>query len=170
MVPCSCGGSEVPLDGSQVRDDRVWLFGFDLQRLPRTHWTLATLLAMVATLSVGLTTAHTTYQGLCGAFFGISWVVMLVCVATRFLGPRSSRDSRLIFSPTSACRMGDGQQALRLTALHLHPLCAVITFCAHDPQVSQKRFSLVLWRHHYPRDQFRRITLALRWLSTGARA
>jgi hypothetical protein len=62
----------------------------------------------------------------------------------------------------------DGQRPMRVVQFALHPLCVVMVLCAHDTQQSRHSQRLVFWRHHFPQQQYRRMTLVVRWLSRGA--
>lgn len=163
MVPCSCGESELALaEGSD------WSFDWEPGLSDRT-----TRIICGFTYAVGLSAillCGFLISGAIGAF-GAALVLIVCLVPGIFFGYLSGRGrpvGSVRITPIGICMRNDGQAPMRVAKFALHPLCAVVSLHAHDPQQSLPARQIVFWRHHFSRQQYRRMTLVLRWLSRGA--
>jgi|GEM_PF-3169249 len=72
-------------------------------------------------------------------------------------------------TPYAVCRRDHGQMALKLVKVVFHPMCIMLTVRAQDSEQSRSEKRVLLWRHHYPVEKYRRLTLILKWLGSEGR-
>lgn len=163
MVPCSCGESELVLaEGSN------WSFDWEPGLSDRTTQFIGGF-----TCAAGLSAIL-----LCGFFIsgatgaiGVTLVLMLFIafgVFFRRLSGRGKPVGAVRITPVGICMREDGQAPMRVAKFAFHPLCAVVSLHPHDPRQSGPIRQIVFWRHHFSTQQYRRMTLVIRWLSRGA--
>ena len=160
MVPCLCGESDLVL-----AEDANWAFDWEQGLSDRTQAVLTCAiraLALSAIFLVGL---------LISGFWGVAFVLIaglsLITLVRHWSGDMKPAAAVRI-TPVGVCVRSGGQLPMRVVGLALHPLCMVIVLRAHDSQQSTQRRRIVFWRHHFPQQQYRRMTLVVRWLFRGA--
>lgn len=94
-----------------------------------------------------------------------SLCVLLVFWVWRTVATRCPSDA-VHLTHIGACMMQNGQATVQATSLRMHPLGLVLQLRIHHPTFDRRGFRLFLWRHQFHFDQYRRLTLVLRWLAS----